>query len=176
MFPLFHIFLPLFLSEVHNIRQNKKNTKFSFQKLSLIIGSIGPDLIDKPFEIITNGDISGRGLGHSPFILLLIVLVIYSIEVFQKKSHPNIPKNIAISFLIGAMFHLLLDIPDVPWLSPFVSYNYGYTKEPLLVWLHSLLTKPEIIITELTGLFGLIYIAKSHNLLFNSIDIKQYLF
>ena len=57
MFLLFHIFLPLFVLEIIILFTKVKSEKI--QRFWLMLGSILPDLIDKPISLITKA-VSGH--------------------------------------------------------------------------------------------------------------------
>ena len=110
MFPIFHVFLPLLIWEMFNL----KLQKLPISRFWLIIGAIFPDLVDKPLSIFFPTFFSGRGIAHAPLVLVSLWGILY----FMVKR-----KDIAISLGIGMIFHLLLDLPgSIPWLWPFVEY------------------------------------------------------
>ncbi len=152
MFPLFHIFFPLFVLEL--IISFKKIKLEKFQRFWLILGSILPDLIDKPISLITK-TISGRGIAHTPIFLISLCLLI----LFLTRN-----KWISISLGFGMCFHLLLDIPAVPWFWPFFpleNYEFGLDS-----WIYTILHDPSIISTEIISLVGLIGIVIYYKILF----------
>ena len=153
MFPLFHIFFPLFVLEL--IISFKKIKLEKFQRFWLILGSILPDLIDKPISLITK-TISGRGIAHTPIFIFFLCFLIF----FITRN-----KWISLSLGFGMIFHLLLDIPIVPWFWPFIpleSYNYGLDS-----WIYTILHDPLIISTEIISLIGILIIIISYKILFN---------
>jgi hypothetical protein len=159
MFPFMHVFVPVFFCEIPQVRQ-----RLGIQRFALIIGSMLPDLIDKPLSLFFN--ISGRGFGHTPFYLLLLFI---SLSQLTKN------RTIISSLAVGSFFHLLLDIPAVPWFAPFVDYDFGLLADPLQGWWITLLTNPLVQITELVGFIGLIGIVLYHKLLFDFGKIKGFL-
>ena len=71
---------------------------------------------------------SGRGYSHT----LLFGIVCYVISfLFTKKN-----TTISNSLIIGILFHLLLDLPEVPLLYPFINYQFLYVEDPLGDWLY----------------------------------------
>ena len=128
--------------------------KYDFNRLALIIGSILPDLIDKSLMFLGLG--SGRGFSHT----LLFVAVFYAISFFLLKRETIIPN----SLVIGILFHLLLDLPEVPLFFPFIDYQFIYLEDPLSGWLFSLLNDPVVQITEILGILFLITIVLHHKL------------
>ena len=172
MFLLFHAFIPLFLYEIPKIKE-----RFQAHRFALLLGSLAPDLIDKPLSLFSDS-FGGRGIGHTPILQLTIILVLVLYEYNRK------PENYAISwsYSVGTLFHLLLDIPSVPWLYPIVQYNFLYEEDLIESWFYTLFHNPLIISTELIGLFGLVAIGYKNALIFKQkklIDIertKDYLF
>ena len=153
MFPLFHIFFPLFVLELTTLFKWIKLEKI--QRFWLILGSILPDLIDKPISLITKA-ISGRGIAHTPIFLIFLC---FSIWLLTRN------KWISLSLGIGMVFHLLLDIPSIPWLWPIIPlehYEFGIDS-----WIYTILHDPLIISTEIISLIGLIGIIISYKIIFN---------
>ena len=100
---------------------------------------------------------SGRGYSHT----LLFIIACYVITFLITKRKTIIPNSLA----IGVLFHLLLDLPEVPLLYPFINYQFIYLEDPLSSWLSSLLYDPVVQITEVLGLIFLIIILV-HNKLY----------
>ena len=159
MFLLFHIAVPLLLFEIPKIKE-----KVNFNRLALIIGALLPDLIDKPILLLSLG--SGRGFSHS--LLFFGIVYIIMILIFKKK------KFIANSLAIGILFHLVLDLPDVPLFAPFIYYDYEIIEDPILYWINKLMGDPVVQITEIFGFVGLLFIL-FYNKLFNFKMIIDYL-
>jgi len=149
---------PLILTEIPSIKRLKPN------RFALLIGSILPDVIDKPFVLLGIG--TGRYFSHN----LLFVLVSFIVIILSTK------KNLRVSFpfLCGLTAHLLLDIPYVPFFYPFISYEGVIIDEPLLWWIDALFTNPIIQITEIAGVVSLVFILIK-NKLYHLKEIKEYL-
>ncbi|MHA1191433.1 MAG: metal-dependent hydrolase [Promethearchaeota archaeon] len=150
MFPLFHVAVPLLAFEIPYIKR-----KYAFNRLALIIGSLLPDLIDKSLMFLGLG--SGRGFSHT----LLFAVVFYAITFLILKRKTIIPN----SLVIGILFHLLLDLPEIPLFFPFIDYQFIYLEDPLGGWLFSLLNDPIVQVTEVLGILFLITIL-FHNKLY----------
>jgi membrane-bound metal-dependent hydrolase YbcI (DUF457 family) len=159
MFLLFHVAVPLLVFEIPRIK-----SYFNFNRLALIIGALLPDLIDKPILLLSLG--SGRGYSHS----LLFVGILYLTVFLITKKKTLIAKSLA----IGVLFHLLLDMPEVPLFAPFIQYNFEIIKDPILYWINKLLFDPLVQSTEIIGLSGLIFIL-IHNKLYKFKKIFHYL-
>ncbi len=150
IFLLFHIAVPLFFFEVPLIKRN-----FKVNRLALIIGSVFPDIVDKLTLFLGLG--SGRGYAHSFLFVFTSFLILF---LFTKRN-----KSQSIPFLIGMLFHLILDIgPYLPLFWPFISYNFGILDDPIGVWLEALFTNPLILSTELFGLIFLLFILFKYKL------------
>jgi len=80
----------------------------------VFLGSILPDIIDKPFQILGIG--YGRFIGHTLFMGLVIAGIIH---LLTRK------KLLSLSFLFGYWVHLLEDAyAFLPWFYPFVNYDF----------------------------------------------------
>lgn len=100
---------------------------------------------------------SGRGYSHT----LLFAVIFYAITYLFTKRKTLIPNSLT----IGILFHLLLDLPEIPLLFPFINYQFIYLEDPLGGWLFSLLFDPIVQITEIVGL-ALLTIILVHNKLY----------
>ncbi|MFX0036222.1 MAG: metal-dependent hydrolase [Candidatus Hermodarchaeota archaeon] len=155
---MFHAAFPLLLAEIPQIK------KFKINKFSLLIGSLLPDIIDKPIFLFGLGN--GRFFSHNLLFIIISFLIVHLIS--KRKLHVSFP------FLVGLTFHMLLDLPYVPLFYPFVSYNFISIEEPLQYWLKTLLTNPFIIITEVMGVLGLFFIFIKNKLYYIK-EIMNYL-
>ncbi|WP_457558031.1 metal-dependent hydrolase [Candidatus Harpocratesius sp.] len=168
MFILTHIFVPLLLIEI--FLQKNQEFEENFKRWVIIIGSILPDLIDKPLSLTFPTLFSGRGIAHAPLLWLLIIGIL-----------AIIPKTRIFggSLGYGVFLHLLLDIPHIPWLWPFVPYEIYHSS--FQEWLNSLLNNPVIIFSEVISFIGLIVLFKLKKIIFdgkiiNAISLKRFLF
>ena len=157
MFPIFHIALPLIFTEIPQVKKLKIN------RLALIIGSMLPDLIDKPLLFLGFGP--GRYLSHN---LLFVLISFFTLFLLTKKN-----KGVSIPFLFGVSIHLILDVPYVPFFFPFILYEDIIISEPVLFWIEAYLTKPLIQITEIAGVIFFISIM-IRNRLYSMKDISLY--
>ena len=132
MFPFFHIAVPLIVLEIPYIK-----SRFSFNRFTIIIASIFPDIIDKPLLFLSLG--TGRGISHTLIFLLSSTLILYLI------SKRNI--IMTLSFLYGISFHFILDLPEVPLFYPLVYYdsNLFWNEQYLLQALLTYNTKLEVV-------------------------------
>lgn len=157
MFPVFHVFLPVFIWELWKLLSPKKTLKnVPVYRFWLILGSILPDLVDKPLTMLFPTVFSGRGITHAPFIIMIFCGILY----FLVKR-----KDMVISLVIGMIFHILLDLPgSIPWFWPFV--DYPILPADIDSYFYTLLHNPLIITTELIGLVGGIMILWKYHILF----------
>ncbi|KKM72286.1 hypothetical protein LCGC14_1422010 [marine sediment metagenome] len=157
MFPIFHVALPLIFTEIPRIK------KLQFNRFALLIGSILPDLIDKPLLLLGFG--TGRYFSHN---LLFVLISFFTLFLLSKKN-----LGMSLPFLCGVSIHLILDIPYVPFFYPFILYEDILIGEPILFWMEAYLTKPLIQITEIAGVIFFAYILIK-NRLYNTKDILLY--
>ncbi len=123
-----------------------------------------PDIMDKTILFLQMG--SGRDYFHSIFFLFLCFGILFFI------TRGN--KSISLSFFIGTMFHLLLDLPAIPLFYPFIEYDKLIVKDPIPLWINTLLTDPVVQLTEIAG--GIIFIfILVNNRLYTPRDLIKYL-
>jgi len=132
--------------------------------LALIIGTLLPDIIDKTFFLLGIG--GGRMISHT----LLFTFLSFSILHLITKGN----KSVSLPFLVGTGSHLILDLPYVPLLYPFIYYDFPVIEEPIWYWITNLFKNPLIIITELIGI-GILLLILIHNKLYHAKDIIYYL-
>ncbi|HMF31426.1 MAG TPA: hypothetical protein VKK79_08435 [Candidatus Lokiarchaeia archaeon] len=124
-------------------------------RLTLAIGLILPDLVDK-LLMWTIGT-SGRDWAHN---LLFIGLAGIPFVIARKMP-------MARSIWLGCFIHLLLDMPGVPWLFPFVptaiSYNIDYTAGFMNYFIAGLI-QPIAWTTELVGIACMVILIYANHL------------
>lgn len=158
MFLIFHVALPLIFTEIPRIK------KLQINRFALVIGSLLPDLIDKPLLLLGLG--TGRLFTHN----LLFVLMSFLFLHFLTKQN----LKISFPFLFGVIMHLILDIPYVPFFYPFISYEFIVIEEPFWYWFRALFTNFVVMITEVTGIILFILILV-RNRLYSIKEIISYL-
>ena len=163
MFPLFHIALPLIITEIPKLKK-----RYRFNRFFLILGAMFPDIVDKTILLLKLG--SGRLYFHS----LLFVFISSGVLFLISKGITKNNKEISFSFLIGMLFHLLLDMPDVPLFFPFIQYDVTIVDDPIPVWFNTLLTNPIVQITEIIGATFLVFITIK-NRLYKTDELLNYL-
>ena len=151
--------MPLIIFEISYIKK-----KFRVNRLALIIGSMFPDIADKTIMFLKI--INGRGYFHSLFFVFLCFGILFLLTKGNKA--------VSFSFLIGMLFHLLLDLPNIPLFFPFISYEFKYIGNPIPFWIRSLLTNPVVQVTEIIGIVCLLFIV-IRNKLYSFKDITDYL-
>lgn len=159
LFLLFHMAIPLIPFEFSNVRE-----KVRFNRFFLIIGSLFPDLIDKPLLFLKFS--SGRGFAHSLLFVVFSFLVLHIISLRNGA--------LSYSFLVGCLFHLALDLPGTPLFYPFVEYDYDMLENPVGYWYEVLWTNPLVLFTEIVGLIIIIGVIIK-NQLFTITDSIEYL-
>jgi hypothetical protein len=120
----------------------------------LLIGSLLPDIIDKPIGRFFFRDTFNNGQIYGHTLLFLIVLIAGGLILYLTRR-----KNWLLVLAFGTLFHLIL---DVMWTSPrtffWPLYGFSFPKYPasLLSWIESLLkhliTYPWTLIPEIIGL------------------------
>lgn len=161
MFPLFHLGVPLALSEIPYIRR-----KFKINRFALLVGAIIPDVIDKLLYFIGIGP--GRFICHTLLFLfgssLVLFLFTQLIEYVKASPKEKSAYFITMSFFAGMSIHLLLDLPKLPLFYPFIPYMPIPEGDKLASWIHKLLTHPNYISTELIGATLIIVIVNKKKL------------
>ncbi len=148
-FLIFHVAVPLSIFEIPLIKR-----KFEFNRFALIIGSLLPDIVDKSLLLINFG--YGRGFSHT-ILFVLISFVILHLIVKRRT-------NISYPFLLGLIFHLILDLPEVPLFYPFIAYEFIVVEEPIGLWLYKLFNDPRVYLTEIVGILILVFILINNRL------------
>jgi len=116
----------------------------------LLIGSILPDLIDKPLGYLFRDILSsGRTLGHTLLFLILISIVGFYLYFSHRRT--SIP---TLSF--GTLTHLVLDrMWRIPSTLFWPIYGFSFAKEDVADWipkmLSGLMTDSEIYVAEILG-------------------------
>ena len=123
-----------------------------------------PDIIDK--AILFSGLGSGRHYFHS----LLFVFLSFCILFLITKGN----KEVSVPFLIGMLFHLLLDLPGIPIFYPFIEYEVVVVDDPIPQWINTLLTDPIVQATEIIGATFLVFIFFNKKL-YKSEELIKYL-
>ncbi len=155
MYPLAHIGYTLFLVELvfiftyifQKLRNRDRVTiQWGIRYVSLyalLLGSLGPDIIDKAISLPITGN--GRYVGHS--LLFNVVISLSVLAIFWKN------KRIWIGFIVGWQMHILLDLGGfIPWLFPFV--NYEFPERVHTFW--EMLQLPSVYLNEIFGSLCLI--------------------
>ena len=122
----------------------------------LLIGSMLPDIIDKPLGVYILRDFfsNGRIIAHT--LLFNLLLFLLGVILLKVKGTRSILTLSAFSFL-----HLILDrIWEEPRVFLYPLYGFSFPKVELEGWLsgliHSLTTDPSTYIPEIIGAFILI--------------------
>ncbi len=151
--------VPLIILEIPLLKR-----KFKFNRLSLIIGSLLPDLIDKPFLLLRLG--SGRSFSHTLLFTFICGLIVF---LASKKNQP-----ISFCLLFGLVTHLMLDLPGIPIFYPLIIYHFEQLERPIDYWIKVLFTDPKVYLTEILGAIIVIFIL-INNKMFSVNSILKYL-
>jgi hypothetical protein len=109
MFFFFHLFAGIILGLLIADLLHDRRWVIPF-----VIGSLLPDLIDKPFGYILFGDIIGSGRTYAHGLLFFIILLIAGILLWKYRSHPA-----GLALAAGILLHQILDLI---WQDPKVWY------------------------------------------------------
>lgn len=125
----------------------------------LVVGSMLPDIIDKPLgqAILKDSISNGRIYAHS--WLFILVTGIVGTWLFRSKG-----QGWLLTLAFGSLMH---DLEDQMWGWPeswlWPAKGWGFPREDLTGWLpdmfHALATDPEVFIPELFGIGFLVYAA-----------------
>lgn len=159
MFPFLHLIVPALIFEIPQLRERLK-----WERFYVLLGALLPDIIDKPLLVFFQ--ISGRGFAHTPFYMAILMILL----LFITRR-----RNIVGALSFGILCHLLLDIPYIPWLAPFVEYDFGYLEDPLAGWWYTLTHNRLIQITEIISLVSFGLIAIRYHLIFDKHRIYSFL-
>jgi len=127
----------------------------------LFIGSLLPDIIDKPVGLFFFRETFGNGriFGHT--FLFLTVLIIIGLFIYRCRSNTWL---LVLSF--GTFTHLVF---DQMWRAPrtllWPAYGLAFDRGDVTHWtaniFHALLTEPSVYVPELVGVMILIWLAQS---------------
>ncbi len=151
--------MPLIIFEIPGVKK-----KYNINRFSLLIGSLFPDFIDKPLELLGFG--SANEYAHTLLSVFAFFLVLH---LASKRN-----TSISIPFLVGMLFHLLLDVEHAPIFFPFISYDIEKIEDPVKFWSEAPFIKPYIFLTELIGIIVVLFVI-TKNKLYSFKEIVNYL-
>jgi hypothetical protein len=154
MGPLGHLGITLGAAHISN-----RAPRLELKLWVVAFAALLPDLVDKPLYLLGIGE--GRYVGHT----LLFVCVVAAVVSLKNKMY-------GLSLLFGAVLHLLFDWGGfVPWLYPFISYDFIIDFDPAGIY-DRLLTlfdiaegvyySPLSLATELIGLLVILGLSCHH--------------
>jgi len=131
------------------VAQTKQKRHFPIDYRFLLLGSMLPDLIDKPLSLIATGNmfIYGRSFAHT--LLFLVLLFVISFALHGRRGQSGM-----FCLIGGVAAHLIL---DQIWLQPQVllwpTFGWGfaghaYSAEEFLI---NRLTRPDVYVPEVIG-------------------------
>ena len=147
--------------QTHNYSLKKNSSFMSLVKRIdirlLLIGSLLPDIIDKPIGHLLFKESLSNGRIFSHTLLFLILLTLWGLFFNRRYG-----KTWFLSLSFGTFVHLILDqIWHTPKTLLWPILGLSFEKLELTGWIegiwHALLTDPAIYIPELIGLFVLIW-------------------
>jgi inner membrane protein len=122
----------------------------------LLLGSLLPDIIDKPLGIIFLGN--GRAFCHTLFFTLLILAAGIYFFLVRKKSA-------IFCIALGCVAHVLLDsmwLNQVTFFWPLFGWSFPHSDISIGPWLertfHNLLTQPSYYVPEAIGAIMLVFV------------------
>ena len=125
----------------------------------ILLGSVLPDVVDKPLGRIIFGEVIANGRIFLHTLIFLVMTVLLGIFVYRWK---NALWGFCIAF--GVLTHFIMDAmwtDPVTLYWPFISPAFGRGPglpflEILRSWFHTLLIEPRVFLPELAGLVILI--------------------
>jgi hypothetical protein len=173
MYPLAHLGIPLFIADIIgqmmstssmnypiNSFEKRSWSRGQFELMPMIFGCLFPDLVDKTLGQLLFA--SGRSLGHT-----IVFCTICSGFFFLFQS-----RKAGISFFLGTMTHLILDIPGVPWFWPITPNKFPKTENALMhfEWLFN----PVTLAFEALGLWLLLLLGYRYRMaIFAWLETRQ---
>ncbi|MHA1865113.1 MAG: metal-dependent hydrolase [Candidatus Heimdallarchaeaceae archaeon] len=140
-----HLYYWLFLKK-KNLEPTDSWGIVHFAFIPLIIGALGPDIIDKLISAPITG--YGRYIGHSiPFAILMFILFIVA---FRKKP------TVYSALILGWIMHIILDTAGfIPWFFPFMNYTF----QPKTQTYFQFLLQPYVYYNEIGGFLSLLFLS-----------------
>ncbi len=115
----------------------------------LLLGSIFPDIVDKPLGVIFQ--VSGRAFCHT--LLFTVLILAAGICLFRIRKSPGL-----FFFALGCVTHVLLDsmwLNKITFLWPLFGWGFQHTDISIGPWIENLfldlITKPSEYIPEVIG-------------------------
>lgn len=85
----------------------RREPPMALPTFAVAIGTLLPDLIDKPLALVTTGTIPGRSLTHSVFTTAIVLVLVWR----WAREHPT-RRLVAIAGGLGYVSHLGADVVD----------------------------------------------------------------
>ena len=117
----------------------------------LLVGSLLPDIIDKPLGQVLFRDTLSSGLIYCHTLLFSILLAVAGVIVYRRYG-----RTWLLAFSFGAFTHLILDqMWHLPEVLLWPAYGFAFKRIVLTEWARrtwlNLLTNPEVYIPEIVG-------------------------
>lgn len=125
----------------------------------LLLGSLLPDIIDKPIGIYLFGDVFDNGRIFCHTLLFLVLITLAGLYLYRRHG-----KNWLLTLSFGVFAHLIF---DQMWLQPRtllwpicgLAFDRAHLESWLLNIFHNLMTEPGVFIPELLGAAILLWFA-----------------
>jgi len=148
LLPAVHMAITATAAKIVNQYYLKKQ-RIEMDFYAVLLGSLLPDLIDKPLELLVQ---NYRTFGHS--LILLLTILFFGAVLYQRSR-----KIWLLTISFGVLMHLTL---DQMWLLPrtlfwpLLGHFEYYHNISLWRLIQGVLSKPEFLIFEITAVFLLI--------------------
>lgn len=117
----------------------------------LLVGSLLPDIIDKPIGVYFFRETFSNGRIFSHTLLFLVLVTVAGLLIRRSSG-----KTWGLALSVGTLFHLVL---DEMWFTPqtllWPLYGFGFEKYEVANWLiniiYGLLEKPKLYVPEIIG-------------------------
>lgn len=136
------------------IRDKMRSIDYRF----VLLGSLLPDIIDKPVWMFTNSNFQWNGRGYAHTLLLNFVLLVIGLILATRRN-----KTRLLTISLSSFIHLVF---DQMWLNPTTllwPLMGPIQRGPTIGWLaslwHGLISNPYIYISETMGFIITLYIA-----------------
>ena len=153
MYPLAHIGFAVLVNRILNYHDLISYMDMRY----VLVGSLLPDIIDKPIGLIFN--ISGRGAFHSLIVIVFFYFVL-SVKFFDKDV-------VVSSMVFGSIIHILLDrifLSPRIFLWPLLGFRVPVSTITVNSYFQIVFNSLYVQVTELIGLLILIGFIINYNL------------
>jgi len=144
------------------VEEAVKRPSFRLDYRFILLGSLLPDIVDKPLGRIIFGEVIANGRIFLHTMIFLVMTILFGIFIYRWK---NALWGFCIAF--GVLMHFILDamwMDPVTLFWPFISPGFGRGPgvpflDMVRSWFYTLMTEPHAYLPELAGLAILIIFA-----------------